>query len=244
MQGAEEPATPESDSKAPQNPPQSLRPHYVDPSLVGAQKTVAGNPGLLSFSVAQFLRCHPALLAYGVVGSLVFGGFAFYESKSPLIALGGVIVGLGFGWQSVYGKYSKKFRGGNLCAAIVVSTSPYRIAVLTDLANGGSGPKLAIGVCRQELARMYPAPPAKGARLVAVCQYMGQVGSGAWVDVMPTVINCGCTNQQQIERAAATIDPRDYELLDQLVPKFQTDRNGLHKLWEMPELANVPIKAG
>jgi hypothetical protein len=211
--------------------------------LICGQGTVAGNPGLLSFSVMQFMRCNPALLAYGVVVSLALGGFALYQFKSPLIAIGTVVVSLAFGWQSVYAKQSKKFRAGNLCAAVVVSTSPYRIAVFTDLATGEQGPKPAIGVCRQPLVHMYPAPPAKGARVVAVCLYAGQVGSGAWIDVMPTVINCGCTNQQQIDRAKATIDPRDYELLDQLTPKLKTDRNGLHKLWEMPELANGSIQA-
>jgi hypothetical protein len=215
---------------------QAVHPAQVDRSLIGGQNTIAGNPGLLKFSLVQFLKCKPVLIAYAVVVSIAVGGFVFFKVQSIPIAAGAVVVSAVILLLSLVENQRKKFRGGNLCAAIVVSTDPHRIALLTDLATGGGGSKLAIGVCRQPLAHMYPAPPKKGTRLVAVCHYVGRVGSGAWDDVLPTVINCGCTDQKQLDRAKASIAPQDYAILERLLPKLKTNTNGLYKLWDMPEL--------
>jgi hypothetical protein len=214
---------------------EALRPAEVDRSLVCARNTEAGNPGLLSVSLRQLLRCYPAALWAGAAAAAVAGGMLLAQTRS--VAIAGVAVPFMF-VVVVLGALEpnkKKFRSGNLCAALVIETNPYRVAVLTDLSNNRSGPKLAVAIRNQPLTNMFGGPPAKNAQLVAVCLYFGSGATGHWDDVMPTVINCGCNNPAQIKRAAASVDAADWELLSQTVPRLPSRAVGLYKLWELSQ---------
>ena len=223
---------------AARRPVDRLRPAEVDKTLVGGQGTVAGNPSLLSFSRVQYWRCYPALVWIAVVTGLVLGVYLWVKFRSPLMAgIGGPFVAVVV-LLSTDQNGKKKFRNGNLCAALVTATDPYTVAVLTDLSSNRSGPKLAIGIRRQPLAHMAGGPPRKGARLVATSFYFGQLSKGAWDDFMPTIINCGCADPTQLKRATASIDPQDWDLLERVVPRLDARKPGLHKLWTMPQFAS------
>jgi hypothetical protein len=202
-----------------------------------ADGAMASNPGRMDFSIWHFMKCQAGLIWYWILCPIPFGVYAGYQLKSlPLGVIAAVVIAVGIPLM-VRKKMKPKFQVGDLCPAVVVATSPFRVAVLADMANDGGRPKLAVGVTTQSLGKCFATPPRKGTRFVTVCYYSGQMGSGSWSDLLPTVINMGCTNQEQLDRAMASMNPADFELLNRLTPTLKSDRNGLYKLWEMPEFA-------
>ncbi len=112
----------------------------------------------------------------------------------------------------------------------MVSDAPYTVAVLADLCNDRSGPKLAIKIRTVPLANMAGGPPKRGDKLAAISLYKGTVGTGAWEDFTTMIANCGCTDLKQIKRAIDSIDAGDWQILAQAMKSLKPTDLGLHHL--------------
>jgi hypothetical protein len=112
----------------------------------------------------------------------------------------------------------------------VVSTAPYTIAVLADLSNDRSGPRLAVKIRTTPLGKMAGGPPKKGSKLAAISLYHGKLGTGAWEDFSTLIANCGCTDLNQIKRATDSIDERDWQILSQAMTSLKPTDLGLHHI--------------
>jgi hypothetical protein len=95
---------------------------------------------------------------------------------------------------------------GETCPAVVLGRSPWLIAVGTDLNAAGpdGAPCPAIAIVSQPLDLMTGGPPPVGARLAAAALHHGRAGA-RWERFDPVVAGCGCTDEDAIARALASI---------------------------------------
>jgi Protein of unknown function (DUF3239) len=102
-----------------------------------------------------------------------------------------------------------KFLYGCINPALVVSHSPYLVAVSTDLSLGGT-PYPAIKILEQPLDKIKAGLPPINTRLAAVALYFGSYSRPHWDDFSPVVIDCVTNNKADIERTIARIDREDW----------------------------------
>jgi hypothetical protein len=198
--------------------PESIR--KIDRSLIGSQNTVAGNPGLLKVSLVRFCRIFP-FVGYISAGALVLSlaAFPFFGWRALLFAVGAVYVPF-----AVISKYKQKFHAGDRVATVVISNSPWLIALYTDLSTGRSGPKPAIFIKEcPALARIPEGAPSVGQRLVAITQYFGNGKNEAWDDISPTVAELACSDHEGIAAAIQSIDPEDWRVLDNAIAQLPAE---------------------
>jgi hypothetical protein len=232
LAGGDEPARPAAAvSRLPSQVPMR------DKSLRGAFNTYASNPGKLQTSLVQYLKTHPKLLILSGAAALSFVIASVFLGPVELF---GALIFLAMP-ISLYQKERKKFHMGDVCGGVVVSDSPYRVAVYTDLATGRAGARPAILIIEQSLSQMHGGAPQIGTRVATVATYVGQPGSDAWGGFMPVVVNCASTNDEQIRGALASIDPGHFQFIEQFVQTVPVDRSGLYRLWLPPDQQFEPI---
>lgn len=217
---------------SPTGPVEALGPSEIDKTLIGREGTVAGNPAMLTFNLAQYAKCFPMVMYLPAIFAIAGPLGALMLTKSLFV---GAMIGVGTAYfvkESVPAITKRKLHAGDLCAAIVIDTNPYTVAVLTDLCSDGSGPKLAIKILRQPLAKMAGGAPQMGAKVVTAALYFGTVSKGTWDNFSPIVVNCACAELKQIERALASIEPADWVLLKRMLATLKSREPGLYKLWE------------
>ncbi len=98
-----------------------------------------------------------------------------------------------------------KFLYGCINPALVVSHSPYLVAVSTDLRLGGT-PYPAIKILEQPLDKIKAGLPPINTRLATVSLYFGSYSRPHWDDFSPVVIDCVTNNKADIEQTIARID--------------------------------------
>jgi hypothetical protein len=87
-----------------------------------------------------------------------------------------------FGSLAYFSFIRTRFAGGNLCAGQVVSSEPFLVAVLTDLANDGESSYPVIKVFSPP--KLKPPMPV-GTHVAAVSLYVGVTPAGHWGDCLP-----------------------------------------------------------
>jgi hypothetical protein len=218
--------------------PPPPRPTPAQPSLIGPQNTVAGNPAQLTVRFAQYARCNRRVLLVAAVVAL--GLLAVAPFYKPWLMLALLVVIPPLLLREEFVKAREKFHRGDLVAAKVLSERPYLVASYADLSTGRGGPKYAIDVRYQPLAQRTGGAPSTGDRVAAVALYYGSVNNDAWDEFSPTVINTACADERQITRAVASIDPADWSALDRGLARLPADvKPGLYRLWEAPAVGGA-----
>jgi hypothetical protein len=195
--------------------------------------TVASNPGRLK---VQWLKCvtsfpvMPIVFVVLLIISLILG--LAYRPAIFIVAAGLVLTA-----AREFKMMQVKFISGCVNPGVVVSTSPYLVAVYTDLAKQG-GFRPAVKIIRQPLGRMTGGAPALGARVATAALYYGG-GSDAWRDFVPVVVNCVTSNQADINRMTRSISANDWRDLDQALASLNDNRKGLHTLWDGDRAGNA-----
>jgi len=222
-------------SPSPPARPNPARPNWnvsqrlsdLDPSLVGGQNTVASNPGLLPISFARFARCFPLVIVIPCAFALplVISGIGY---NIPFLFL--LVAAILAVPMRRFLSMKRKLHGGDLVPCLVISDRPYKIAAYTDLSTGRTGPRPAIAVRNQPLARMHGGAPEVGARLVAVAFYGGNVRDDAWQNFYPTVVNCLCDDDAGIARALNSIAAKDWAALERELEFVPTKGQGLYRV--------------
>jgi hypothetical protein len=192
-------------------------------------QTFASNPGRTRIQWSRWLVCFPWIPAAALLGSVAVG-IAALLIKPIVFAGAGVIVFFLFVHLNTQ---RQKFLAGDVNPGVVVSDSPYLVAVLFDMAKG-RGTRPAVKVVRQPLGRMTGGPAKVGDRLATVSLYGGDVGGGdAWGDAYPTVINCATANETDVARVQRSISRADWARLDAAVARLPTPQTpGLYTLWD------------
>jgi hypothetical protein len=193
-------------------------------------KSQASNPARLPFSFVQYMKSYPGmlLLPVGMFGFAIVAGSIKGVPIGMSVGLGILLAVVSLPMASAQTK--RKLQDGNLCPAVVVSTAPCTVAVLTDLCNDGSSRKLALKIQKAPLQKMAGGPPKLGQQLTAVSVYFGETGTGAWADFNPIVANCACTNIEQLKRALTSIERNDWAVLTQAMKSLKPTALGLHHI--------------
>ncbi len=98
-----------------------------------------------------------------------------------------------------------KFLYGCINPALVVSHSPYLVAVSTDLSLGGTSYP-AIKILQQPLDKIKSGLPPINTRLATVALYFGSYSRPHWDDFFPVVVDCVTNDKADIDRTIAKID--------------------------------------
>ncbi len=114
-----------------------------------------------------------------------------------------------------------KFLYGCINPAIVVSHSPYLVAVSTDLRIKNM-PYPVIKILEQPLNKIKSGIPPIQTRLVTVALYYGSYSRPHWDDFSPVVIDCVTNNKADIERTLARLDRENWSDLQDGLRQMKT----------------------
>jgi hypothetical protein len=207
-------------------------PAYEPPgAVVGGllQHTVASNPGALQVDYVKYFRSYPlwpTVLAVSIPICAVIGLLAS-DAKGWGFLIAAVALNA-FYWFRV----TTSFRHGCVNPAVVVSTSPYLVAVSTDMDSSGQQPWWVVKILRQPLETMTGGPPPLGTRLATVALYEGDVKDGHWNNFHPKVVNCATTNERSIQRIFASIPQEEWQALEAGLKQVPSpDKPGLYRVY-------------
>ena len=205
---------------------ESPRPAPDRHALIGAQGTMASNPGLLRVDWAKANVTRPAPLVLGII-VILFGVVVCCALTPHWVGLIFIFTALVV-WQRHYREVRQKFYAGDVCAGIVLSKD--LVAVTTNLSPGG-GQRLAIKIIRYPLCKMTGGLPEPGTRVATVALYYGSINEDAWRDFSPEVIACWVTDESEIQRVTNSITDREWQQLDTLLERIPKLEPGLYKMW-------------
>jgi hypothetical protein len=195
---------------------------------IGAHGTVASNPGRLSVNWFKYYNSFPEgpVVWLLTLGLAVVAGVRLGPVAAVIFVLAAVLLAVRDALL-----VRAKFAGGDVNPGLVISSTPYLVAVHVDLSTGGP-PRDAIKIIRQPLARMTGGAPAVGARLATVAVYHGPASGGAWKDVDPTVVNCVTGNAATIARVTGSIPQSAWNTLDRVLARVPGRDPGLYTTWD------------
>lgn len=173
----------------------------------------------------QWLRCYPkwpVIWLSSFVVSLLLTG---YHSTFWLVLTIPLLVMNWLYWVRV----REHFASGDTCPAVVISVSPFVLAVGTDMTTGGD-PQPAVKVLKVPSAALSKEQRQIGARVATVALYYGEPGANAWKDFDPRPIGAVSTDIRAICKVCHRIPEElwsDFFHWKSLVPKL---RLGLHRV--------------
>ena len=233
--GPQPPASPPLTMPIPQsgdqNPPLSVaREQLRDRSLADTDDTVASNPARLRPNYIKLLcAAHPLDLMFTAI-ALVLGLSLGWLTKGPVpVYVLGIVALVYFGRLILEAR--KKYWDGDVCPGIVISEKPWLVAVMTDLSFSGASNKPAVLVLPQRLDGMTGGTPKVGQPVATVAFYAGPPKDGAWQNFSPEVINCGVTNQAEIQRVMDSITEEEWHALEESLASCPIKKPGLYKMW-------------
>lgn len=202
-------------------------PRFVDPH------TVASNPGRISVKRLRWVRHRPLWpLVWSLPVVVSFVGIVFHHWAW-------VIPGMVF--MQVLRRYfnglAEHFHYGDANPGVVVSVSPMRVAVLTDMSKGG-GYYPAIKITEERVPLIGKQKPAVGARVATVALYQNRVPDAPhWSGFRPIPIDYVTDDAEELASLMSTFSLADWEdLIDGLSELPKPHEPGLFPLqWGEPE---------
>jgi hypothetical protein len=186
-------------------------------------RSSASNPGGLAVQPWRFAGHFPLWpCAFGIGLLAAIAGTVAKPGLWPLAVLFLVLNGLF--WTRV----KLRFRHGCVNPATVLSTSPFTLAVFTDLTTGnGSYPVIKI--------LRHPAPKGMqlrvGDKCATVAMYTGSGNAGHWETFSPILADCATNNRLAIERVLQSIPAGEWLQLEE----------GLKKIPQPLKLGQYPL---
>ena len=187
----------------------------------------ASNPGRLRPDWKQVLRAWPSYwqMPLIIVVASGLGGWLAHPYCFFGLALAAWSV-----WDG-YREITSLLMNGDVCAGIVISERPERVAVQTNLsAQGEQHP--AVRVLEQPILKAAAHPLCAGTRVATVAFYHGPLTpTGDWKSFAPMVINTLVSNPAEIQRVLNSIPEEDWYELDNHVARLPSQQEGLYAMW-------------
>lgn len=196
--------------------------------------TQASHPGRLRVDPILWLRHYPKWpiiwlsLAVGSVALGVWVHWAFGIATPILLFLNW------FYWRRV----QEHFQHGCVNPSIVVSISPLRVAVATDLTKG-DGRYPVIKVIQKSLPGVMGQEPIVGMRLATVALYQADPNDTEdlaphWLDFDPRPAECATRDVDAVQRAFLSLGDEDWRDLDEWFEMAGRPSDvGIYRVWEM-----------
>lgn len=188
--------------------------------------TTASHPGGVRVSIWRWALHHP-LWPIGLFAYMLFGvTLMWLHSLLWAIALPILIV-----MQILYWRRIKEHMfHGNICPGIVISKSPLRVAVYTDLSKGfGSFP--VIKIMEHTPYRRWSGRPEIGTRVVTVALYEQHADSENlphWNDFQPVLAAPIIKTRKDLEKLEASMLPEYWDTLEDALKHVTSRKPGLH----------------
>lgn len=204
-----------------------------------ATQSAAARPGMLRPSRLRYVRAFPfwASIWHGLL--FVFAALIYVHWIFILPALL-----IAFAVMLYWRRIRFKFIGGCVNPGIVLSTSPPRIAVLTNLTKGGSTAWNVIKVMSHPIHRMSTGKPKVGQRIATIADYsMSSEELPHWNDFHPIVADIVTKDKAKLTQLLNTISLEDWKELDVGLRQLPgpTPSEGVYRLYEFESLpAYVP----
>ncbi len=204
-----------------------------------ATQSSAARPGMLRPSRLRYVRAFPfwASIWHGllfVFAALIYVHWAFIL-PALLFAFAVVLY-----WRRI----RFKFIGGCVNPGVVLSTSPPRIAVLTNLTKGGSTAWNVIKVMSHPIHRMSTGKPTVGQRIATIADYsMSSEELPHWNDFHPIVVDIVTKDKAKLTQLLSTISLEDWKELDEGLRQLPgpMPKEGVYRLYDFENLpAFVP----
>jgi hypothetical protein len=169
-------------------------------------RTTASNPGNLSIQPVRFAIHFPIWPVTFGVGLLATAAWTAVRPGFWPLPVVFLVLNLLF-WVRV----RLRFRFGCVNPSMVLSTSPFTLAVFTDLTTGGGN---------YPVIKILPHPAPRGMRFAAgdkcatVAMYTGDGNAEHWENFDPILVNCATNNLSAIERVVQTIPAEEWSNLE------------------------------
>jgi len=185
----------------------------MTPSTPSASRALQGAVPLSPLHFARNYPRDPSLMVALFLGALGLAWLGVQRDASPLLIMAAPIAAAfanGLYWKA----QRQHFWFGCSNPAIVLSTSPWRWAVSTDLGFvEGDPPVPALKVCDHSLARHAGPPLQAGDRIPCVSLYVGE-GDSHWDDFDPRPVGCACPDPAVAARVVADIPEAEWQTLE------------------------------
>jgi hypothetical protein len=201
-------------------------------------------PGRIQFAAERYydrFPFWPRVCAMACLAGATMGGWALFSAMGNgsltsggqallLFASTSVVSGLGWWWQD-YRRTGDLFSYGDAVPAVVVGTSPLRIAVAVDLAMPNRGFFPVIRVVEQPDFELGGQPARLGDRLVALVRYLDAQNGRHWSDLQVVAATHGTEDGAALERTMDRFAPREWTRLETWLTKVEDPaRPGLYRL--------------
>ncbi|HHI79359.1 MAG TPA: DUF3239 domain-containing protein [Planctomycetes bacterium] len=192
--------------------------------------TQASNPGRLKISILRYWRNYPKWPTIWAL-LLLLSILAAWKIHWTLWILAGLLLALNLlYWSTV----KKHFRLGCINPAKVVSLDPMRIAVATDLSQGG-GIYPSIFILEKSVTRICGRPPELGMRLATISMYQPYFDEERpyWETFDPLLVDLVTGDLDKIQSILDSIPGKEWEELETWLAQVPTPyKPGLFRLWE------------
>lgn len=186
----------------------------------------ASTPGRLAASRLQWFRCYPKWPLIWLIALVLFALLSAIHSKGWLFLAVPVLAMNWLYWVRV----REHFGSGNVCPAVVISTSPLLLAVSTDLSTGGS-PQPAIKVIKVPRASLTMEVVQVGDRVPTVALYSrAPESSDSWQDFDPRPVGSATSDRATVEAVLTRIPEEYWEELHLWKSSVPNLRIGLHRV--------------
>lgn len=171
----------------------------------------ASNPAQLPFSLYRAWLCFPTEPTRALVLALVFAGAAYWLHW--LFGLHSFLCLLALALWILNNRSTAE--AGDLCPGMVVSTSPYRVAVWADLTLGDGRHWPVIKIAEYPLERTRKGTFAPNELLPCATSYRSFEGIGHWLTINPVPAYCFTDNVNRISDAIRRIPQDEWQMLTQ-----------------------------
>ena len=173
----------------------------------------ASTPGRFRLDVRTWVRCFPLKAAIPLLPLLLFGivaGALYWTNSAPLqAAVTLCFMGLIAGGPLFRPPWQKCWRG-NINPAVVVSVTPYLVAVNADMARRTGDAWPVIKILPQPLHRIREPRPQIGDRLPTVALYGGGGTGPHWSNFFPDAVACLTDNPTAVQEAMRRLEVNEF----------------------------------
>lgn len=206
-------------------------------SRVYGRATQASHPSGIRVQIGNYLKYEPvealalALPVVILVGMIILIGVIMLSDEKPVgntpiwagpaFMLLVVVVTAGVAAHRYY-ELRSQFQNGNLCPAQVVSLSPPRLAVYTNMTTSVDRRYSVIQIIAHNLKEIDGQPLRIGQRVPTTAYYFGTPQEPTWKLFNPLPVQYGTAEHSAVEYAIAATDPDEWRRLEQGIKEIPT----------------------
>jgi len=196
------------------------------PDITVDPNTFASRPGGVRLNYLQWIRCYPfwpVILLAALIGVLVA---TFIMGTGWYLGCAAAVVVNFLYWT----RKREHFASGDTCPAVVISTSPMKLAVSTNLATNQTANHPVIKVIRVPRASVPEDRRKVGAHLATVALYSGSKVGFSWEDFYPLSVGAAEPNGTVMDQCVTRFTLVDWEGIEFWLDSNPQPKRGLHRL--------------